>query len=80
MAHMSDTTEKTTIYLDPKVKKSVQYYALRDDSSLSQIINTQLEAYIEDMADIAVVAERMKNPEFVSWKEVKRQLKADGLL
>lgn len=80
MVRMSDTTEKTTIYLDPQVKKGVQYYALRDNTSLSQIINTQLEEYIEDMTDVAEVAKRMKHPEFVPWEEVKRQLKADGLL
>ncbi len=49
--------EKTTIYLDPKVKKSVQYYALRDDSSLSKIINDKLYEYLEDMADIAALEE-----------------------
>ncbi len=47
------SNEKTTIYLDPKVKKSVRYYAVRDDKSLSQIINDQLFEYLEDQEDIA---------------------------
>ena len=45
--------EKTTIYLDPKIKKSVRYYAVRDDKSLSEIINGQLLAYLEEQDEIA---------------------------
>lgn len=54
---MKTTNEKTTIYLDPKIKKSVQYYALRDARSLSGIINERLFEYLEDMADIAALEE-----------------------
>lgn len=62
--------EKTTVYLDPKVKKSVQYYALRDNSSLSQIINDRLAEYLEDQADIATLSERENNAEFVPLSTV----------
>jgi len=54
---MKTTNEKTTIYLDPKIKKSVQYYALRDARSLSAIINERLFEYLEDMADVAALKE-----------------------
>lgn len=54
---MKTTNEKTTIYLDPKIKKSVQYYALRDDRSLSAIINERLFEYLEDMADTTALKE-----------------------
>ena len=47
------SNEKTTIYLDPKIKKSVRYYAVRNDKSLSEIINTQLLEYLEEQDDIA---------------------------
>lgn len=80
MVSMTKLTDKTTLYLDPRVKKSAQYYALRDDRSLSDIVNEQLQEYIEDLADSAEVAKRMESPEFVSWADVKRHLKADGLL
>lgn len=57
---MKTVNEKTTIYIDPKIKKSVQYYALRDSSSLSRIINDKLFEYLEDMTDIAAL-EAAKN-------------------
>lgn len=75
---MSTSSEKTTIYLNPKIKKSVQYYALRDDSSLSKIINTKLEEYLEDMADIAAL-EKTKNTgeTFISLEQAAKELGFD---
>jgi predicted DNA-binding protein len=61
MVSMKTINEKTTIYLDPKVKKSVQYYALRNASSLSAIINERLFEYLEDMADISALEEARKS-------------------
>lgn len=45
------SNEKTTIYLDPKIKKNVQHYAIQNNSSLSEIINKKLIEYLEDMID-----------------------------
>jgi predicted transcriptional regulator len=70
--------EKTTIYLDPRVKKSVQYYALRDASSLSQIINQKLTEYLEDQADLAALADASKETDdFVSLDQVMKELVLD---
>lgn len=55
-----EANEKTTVYLDPRVKKSVRYYAVRDDKSLSEIINERLFEYLEDQDDIAD-AEKARN-------------------
>ena len=64
---MKTFNEKTTIYLNPKIKKSVQYYALRDASSLSAIINEKLFEYLEDMTDIVALEEARDDVEdFVS--------------
>jgi hypothetical protein len=67
------TSEKTTIYLDPKVKKGVQYYALRDDRSLSEIINEKLMDFLEDMVDLADV-EAHKDEPLLSFEEVVKDL------
>ena len=67
--------EKTTIYLDPRVKKGVQYYALRDDSSLSQIINEKLLEYLEDQADKLAIAEANgEKDEWVTFDQVVKEL------
>lgn len=72
------TNEKTTVYLDPKVKKSVQYYALRDNQSLSAIINEKLFEYLEDMADIAALEESRKDGgDFIPFEQVVKELGLD---
>ena len=57
---MKNLVDRTTVYLNPKIKKGVRYYALRDDKSLSQIINERLLEYLEDQEDIAE-AEKVRN-------------------
>lgn len=75
MVDMKAINEKTTIYLNPKIKRSVQYYALRDSSSLSAIINEKLLEYLEDMADSAALEEaRNDGDEFVSIEEAIKEL------
>lgn len=75
---MKSVNEKTTIYLDPKIKKSVQYYALRDDSSLSAVINEKLLEYLEDMADIAALEDaRNSNDEYIPFEKLVEDLGLD---
>lgn len=75
-SHISN--EKTTIYLDPKVKKSVQYYALRDNRSLSDIINHSLVEYLEDMADLAAVKQaKQEKGDFLTLHQVVEELGLD---
>src|SRR5471030_472096 len=75
---MKALNEKTTVYLDPKIKKSVQYYALRDDSSLSAVINEKLIEYLEDMADIASLEEaRISDDEYVPFEKLVDDLGLD---
>lgn len=70
--------QKTTIYLDPRIKKGVQYYALRDDSSLSRIINEKLFEYLEDQADRAAVENaQAEKGSFVSLEQVIKELALD---
>jgi|GEM_PF-709302 len=75
---MKTINEKTTIYLDPKIKKSVQYYALRDARSLSAIINEKLFEYLEDMADNAALEDaRNSNDEYESFEKFVDELGLD---
>ena len=75
---MKTVSEKTTIYLNPKIKKSVQHYALRDSLSLSAIINDRLFEYLEDMADTSALNEAHKsNEEYVSFERFVDDLELD---
>ena len=77
---MNNTTTKTasgktTVYLDPKVKRGVQYYALRDHLSLSKIINDRLIEYLEEEADAMAVRAALKDQELpVSFSQAAKEL------
>lgn len=78
MSNKTISNEKTTIYLDPRVKKSVQYYALHDDKSMSEIINERLFAYLEDRADIMAADEaRNDGEEAIPFKQAVKELGLD---
>lgn len=72
--------EKTTIYLNPYVKKFIKYKAVNENSTLSDIINEEFAELLEDLEFSQEATEVLANPVFEPWDQVKKQLAADGLL
>ncbi len=70
---MKSANEKTTLYLDPRVKRAVQFYALRERRSLSSIVEEKLLDYLEDMSDIEAVKATEGEPAY-SFEEVAKAL------
>lgn len=77
---MSKLSEKTTIYLNPYVKKFIQHKAINERRSISDIVNEEFAELLEDMEDGYELSKRKSDPAFRPWLEVKKQLQADGLL
>lgn len=71
--------QKTTIYLNPYVKRFLQYKAVSEQRSLSEIINDEFAELLEDARDTAIL-EKRKNTEYEDWETFKAQLRKDGLL
>ena len=76
---MGTLTERTTIYLNPYVKKFLQRQAVEQGKSLSQLVNEQAAELLEDAQDIETASQRATEPA-VAWAKVKAELKRDGLL
>jgi hypothetical protein len=55
---MSNLSEKTTIYLNPNVKKFLQHKAIAENRSLSDLVNEQFADMLEDLSDIKDIAKR----------------------
>lgn len=55
---MSNLSDKTTIYLNPQVKKFIKHRAVAENRSVSEIINDHFADLLEDLADIKEVQER----------------------
>ncbi|MGB4850897.1 MAG: hypothetical protein WBQ38_01155 [Ignavibacteria bacterium] len=63
-----------------KRKNDLEYITDRDGKKTKVILSIEdYESLIEDLHDIAVVAER-KNEKYISFNEVVKGLKKDGLL
>ena len=75
----SKLSSKTTIYLNPRVKKASRLYALHHSTSLSQILNDRLEEYLEDQSDIAAIDEVMNDSdnEWIPFEDVVKELGID---
>jgi predicted transcriptional regulator len=75
---MASLTKRTTIYLDPDVRRVLKVRAVETEQSISGIINEAVRHELaEDQEDLAVFAQRVKEPA-VSYEALLKKLKADG--
>lgn len=77
---MSKLSEKTTLYLNPYVKKFLKMKAVQENRSMSEIVNEEFAELLEDLEDAYELSERQENPVFLPWLEVKKQLTRNGKL
>lgn len=79
---MSDASknQKVTVYLEPKLRKTVKYYAVQQDKSFSDLVNEVLFEYIENQHDLALLRERQKDADYITLEELTDLLKKDGVL
>jgi len=59
---MSRLSEKTTVYLNPYVKKFIQHKAVAEGRSVSEIINDLFADMAEDLEDIKEIENRRGEP------------------
>jgi len=70
---MSQLSEKTTIYLNPYVKKFIQHKAVAEGRSVSDIVNEQFADMVEDIEDIKEIEKRRGEPT-VPFEQVLQEL------
>lgn len=70
---MSKLSEKTTVYLEPSVKKFLQHKAIAENRSLSEVINAQFADMLEDLYDIKEIEAR-RCEETVPFEVVLQEL------
>ena len=70
---MSIAGSKTTIYLDPMVKKFLQHKAIEEDTSISDLINERVEEEMAGDKFAALLSERSKEPT-VSFEDMMKEL------
>lgn len=70
---MSDLSDKTTVYLNPSVKRFLQHKAVAEQRSVSEIINEEFADMLEDLEDVREITERRNEPT-VPFETVLREL------
>lgn len=66
---MSDNSAKTTIYLNPQVKKFLQHKSIEENTSMSEIINSYFADMLLDLDGIDTIKQR-RSEDSVSFDEV----------
>jgi predicted transcriptional regulator len=77
---MTTQNKRTTIYLDPELHKALRLKAATLSRSVTELINDAVrESLAEDAEDNAAILVREKEPS-ISYDEMVKRLKKDGLL
>ena len=75
---MSQTSRRSTIYLDPELHRALRIKAAETDRSVSDLINDAVKSALsEDVEDLQAFRERASEPD-LPFETVLRALKADG--
>ncbi len=77
---MTTQTKRTTIYLDPDLHKALRLKAAALSRTISELVSEAVkESLAEDAEDIAAFEERANEP-LISYDEMVKRLKRDGLI
>ena len=77
---MTVQTKRTTIYIDPELHKALRLKAAALSRTVSDLVSEAVSASLtEDAEDIAAFEARIKEP-LVSYDEMVKRLKRDGLI
>jgi len=72
--------KRATVYFDPNLHKALRVKAAHTDCSLSELVNAAVrQTLAEDAQDLAIFAERAKEPA-LSFEEVLKHLRRRGKL
>ena len=77
---MATLTKRATVYFDPTIHRALRLKAAETSRSLSDLVNDAVrEALVEDAEDLAAFEERAAEP-LITYEEMVKRLKADGLI
>ena len=72
--------KRATVYFDPNLHKALRVKAAHTDRSLSELVNAAVrQTLAEDAQDLAIFAERAKEPA-LSFEDVLKDLRRRGKL
>ncbi len=77
---MTTSTKRTTVYLEPDLHKALRLKAVHASRSVSDLVNDAVrQSLSEDAEDLAAFEQRVAEP-LVSYEEMVKRLKKDGII
>jgi plasmid stability protein len=77
---MATQSKRATIYFDPDLHKALRLKAAETSRSITELVNEAVrEALSEDAEDLAAFSNRKHDP-LVTYDEMVKRLKKDGLI
>jgi len=77
---MATQTKRATIYFDPNLHKALRLKAVETSRSVSELVNQAVrEALSDDAEDLSAFEERADET-LISYEEMVKRLKKDGLI
>ena len=77
---MANQTKRATIYLESELHKALKLKAAETSRSISDLVNNAVrETLSEDAEDVLAFEERAGEP-LISYDEMVKRLKRDGLI
>lgn len=77
---MTNQAKRATIYLEPELHKALKLKAAETSRSISDLVNTAVrETLSEDAEDILAFEDRA-GEKLISYDEMVKRLKKDGLI
>ncbi len=77
---METSAKRATVYFDPVIHKALKLKSIETSKSISQLVNAAVrETLAEDAEDITAFEERANEP-LISFSEMVKRLKNDGLI
>jgi hypothetical protein len=77
---MATETKRATVYFDPQMHRALRVKAAATSKTFSEVVNEAVRLSLaEDAADLAAFEERAAEP-LVSFEDVLKDLRKNGLL
>ncbi len=77
---MSNLSRRSTVYFDPELHKALKLKAATTDLSLSELVDEAVRLLLrEDEEDLAIIAQRISEPE-ITYESLLKDLKKHGRL
>ncbi len=77
---MTTQAKRATVYFDPNLHKALRLKAVETSQSVSELVNRAVREALSDDAEDLLAFDERANETLISYEEMVKRLKEDGLI